>query len=140
MIPIVLETAYAEPRHREMAPGSLGYLNHLRFVAMKCRVKPRTDLFHACALLHATRDASRDAYAEALMRCLAEALGQPARLLAPGTAEKTFDEHWLVQLGRACTAADEGSIRFLLTSRVAKENQRLVRFLVTRISECFSMD
>ena len=30
-------------------PEAWAFLNHLRFVAMECRVKPRTDLFEACA-------------------------------------------------------------------------------------------
>ncbi|MEL6922332.1 MAG: hypothetical protein AAFO77_15190 [Pseudomonadota bacterium] len=116
------------------------FLNHLRFVAMSCRVKPRTDLFQACALLQVQRIASCEAHADALMRCLQEALGQPARLHAPGLDELTFDEMWLLELGRATTRGDEDSIVFLLGRRVATEHRRLVRFLVARISECFSLN
>ena len=121
-------------------PEAWAFLNHLRFVAMACRVKPRTDLFEACALLKVERSATRDAHAEALMRCLSEAFGKPARLYAPGTTEQTFDEQWLMRLGMACGQGDEDSARFLLSSRVAFENRRLVRFLIGRIAECFSLN
>ncbi|MCY4336347.1 MAG: hypothetical protein OXC60_16955 [Litoreibacter sp.] len=124
----------------DIDPAAFAFLNHLRFVAMDCRVKPRTDLFEACALLKVDKAASRNAHAEALMRCLAEALGKPARLYAPGVEEFTFDEQWLIRLGKACTSGDEDSLRFLLSSRVAFENRRFVRFLVGRIAECFYLN
>ncbi|MEL6808343.1 MAG: hypothetical protein AAFO97_11225 [Pseudomonadota bacterium] len=73
------------------------------------------------------------------MRCLAEALAKQPRLLAPGTIEMSFDENWLVQLAEAIAQEDDGSIAFLLNSRVLPEHRRLVRFLVGRISECFSL-
>lgn len=117
--------------------SALAFLNHLRFVAMECRSKARTNLFEACALLHATRTASRDAHAEALMRCLGEALGRPARLHTPGTSETTFDERWLIQLETACRHNDRDSFRFLVGSRVAPQNRRLVAFLVGRIAGHF---
>ena len=116
------------------------FLNHLRFVAMSCRAKPRTDLFEACALLKVERSASCEAHAEALMRCLSDAFGKPARLYAPGTTEQTFDEQWLARLGIACGQGDENSVRFLVSSRVACEDRRLVRFLIGRIAEYFSLN
>ncbi|WP_415400598.1 hypothetical protein [Tateyamaria sp. SN3-11] len=122
-----------------MSPQAFGYLNLLRSKAMDGRAKPRTDLFQACALLQVTRTASREAHAEALMRCLDEALGKRARLHAPGTAEMTFDETWLVELGQAAARNDSASQSFLLGSRVLPQHRRLVRFLVGRISECFSL-
>ena len=137
MVPLRLDIR-AEIAPRTLSPAAMAFLNHLRFVAMGCRTKPRTQLFEACALLQVTRTASREAHAEALMRCLTEALGKPARLHAPGTIELTFDERWLVQLGAACMQDDDSSIRFLLNSRLARENRRFVRFLVSRIAECFS--
>ncbi|MEP4961547.1 MAG: hypothetical protein ABJQ70_00810 [Roseobacter sp.] len=106
---------------------------------MSCRSKPKTDLFEACALLHVQRSKSRDAYAEALMRCLGQALGARARLFAPGTTELTFDERWLVEVGSANMRGDDASLNFLLRSRVAHEHRRLVGFLIARISECFSL-
>ncbi|MEM6408010.1 MAG: hypothetical protein AAF700_06280 [Pseudomonadota bacterium] len=135
----------SQPRAEDrLAPAvdaeAFAFLNHLRFVAMSCRVKPRTDLFEACALLKVDTAASRDAHAEALMRCLSEALGKPARLYSPGVQEFTFDEQWLMQLGRACARGDEDSLRFLLSSRVAFENRRFMRFLVGRIADCFYLN
>ena len=117
-----------------------GYLNLLRMIAMDCRAKPRTQLFEACALLQTDQSASLDAHAEALMRCLDEALGTRARLFAPGVADMTFDERWLVQLGLATARNDEASVSFLLGSRVAREHRRLVRFLIAQISKYFDPD
>lgn len=123
-----------------ISPESRKFLNHLRFVSMKCRSKPRTELFEACALLHVTRNANQQAHAEALMRCLNEALGKQARLYSPGVVEMTFDESWLVQLGMASARMDDISVEFLLKSRVAHQHQRQVRFLVHRISEYFYLN
>ena len=134
------------PRDVEVAsenlfsPNAWAFLNHLRFVAMACRVKPKMDLFEACALLKVERSATRDAHAEALMRCLKEAFGKPARLYAPGTAELTFDEQWLMRFGLACNDDDEDSVRFLLCSRVAFENRRFVRYLIARVAEYFPLN
>lgn len=137
MVPLKLDT-HAELRHQSpLSPADSAFLNRLRFVAMACRVKPRTDLFEACALLQVDRNASQAAHAEALMRCLNEALGQPARLHAPGSVELTFDEMWLLELGRALARSDNGSAAFLVGRRVQPQHRRLVRFLVGRISECF---
>lgn len=139
---MALTTTHAPARHPTAPPATeaMSFLNHLRFAAMQCRVKPRTDLFEACALLKVEKSASRDAYADALMRCLSEAFGKPARLFAPGTTELTFDEHWLLALGQACVRGDEDSQRFLLSSRVGFQNRRLVRFLVGQIADCYALD
>ena len=114
---------------------AFGLLNYLRFVALDCRAKPRTDLFEACALLHATKDRTQQAHAEALMRCIGQALGKPARLYAPGVTEVTFDENWLTQLGLASARQDTASVRFLIQSRVSQENQRLVGYLVHQVAK-----
>jgi hypothetical protein len=119
--------------------GAGAFLNHLRFTAMQCRTKPQTELFQACALLQVSQSDCQVAHSEALMRCLGQALGQPARLLAPGTAELTFDERWLVQVGTACADGDDLSLAFLLRSRVAHENRRLITFLIRRIADCFPL-
>ena len=140
MVPLRLDIS-VEPRTSIPAtPQVFELLNHLRFKAMQCRSKPRTDLFQACALLQVTRSASCEAHAEALMRCLAEALGKSPRLYAPGTVEMTFDETWLVELVRANARDDQASQSFLLGSRVLPEHRRLVRFLVGRISESFPLN
>ncbi|MEO9576452.1 MAG: hypothetical protein ABJ263_04110 [Tateyamaria sp.] len=140
MVPLRLDKS-AEPRPTTpTTPQAFAFLNHLRFKAMECRAKPRADLFEACALLQVTRTANQEAHAEALMRCLAQALGKQPRLHAPGTVEMSFDETWLVELGLACSRDDEASLSFLLGSRILPEHRRLVRFLVGRISEYFSLD
>lgn len=133
MLPLKLDLPARPQPAAPLSTGDAALLDSLRAVAMLCRVKPRADLFHACALLHGDRSASQAAHAEALMRCLAQALGQPARLHAPGAAELTFDETWLLALGRAAARGDEGSVAFLLGRRVAAEHRRLVRFLIRRI-------
>ncbi|WP_299773670.1 hypothetical protein [uncultured Tateyamaria sp.] len=139
MVPLRLDMV-ADPRPiRPVSAEAFAFINHLRFVSMSCRSKPRADLFEACALLHVTRTASQEAHAEALMRCLSQALGKPARLHTPGTLEMSFDETWLIQLGQAVVRRDEASVGFLLRSRVLPEHRRLVRFLVGRISEYFSL-
>lgn len=122
------------PDARREAPT---LLNFLRFTALSCRAKPRTDLFHACALLHVSRSRSLEAHAEALMRCLNDAVGKNLRFHAPGTAEMSFDEAWLVQLSDALLRDDDASASFLLRSRVLPEHRRLVGFLIGRIARSF---
>lgn len=140
MVPLRLPLDHEPQRTPEIGDAAMAYLNHLRFLAMACRAKPRFELFEACALLQTDRSASRDAYAEALMRCLNEALGKPARLHRPGTEELTFDEKWLLQMGLACGRGDAASCQFLLSSRIARENRRLVGFLVSHISDYFHLN
>lgn len=124
---------------QEQSLQAHAFLNYLRFVSMGCRSKPKADLFEACALLHVDQKASGEAHADALMRCLNDTLGKRARLFAPGTTEMTFDERWLTALGCAIAKGDGHSTDFLLKSRVRRSDQRLVHFLVTRISDCFSL-
>lgn len=142
MTPLRLDIAPPAAPNPPPATDGAGdaFLNHMRFVAMGCRVKPRADLFQACALLHADPASTRDACAEALMRCLNDALGVRAKMLSPGVAERSFDEDWLVQLGRACQRGDEGSIAFLLGSRVRRADRRMIRFLVGRVVAWFHLN
>jgi len=139
MVPLRLETGTQFVPERRLSDEAFAFLNHLRFIAMGCRAKRRTDLFEACALLHVARMASREAHAEALMRCLNEALNTQALLHAPGTEEMSFDERWLVALGRAVGREDTPSIQFLMHSRVPKEHRRLVLFLIGQVTECFAL-
>ena len=129
--------AFVSPPAIDIPNDARPFLNHLRFVAMGCRSMRRTDLFEACALLHVTKTATLQAHAEALMRCLHEALGKRPQLFAPGVVQTSFDEKWLVELGLACDRQDTNSVRFLLKSRVAPEHQRLVSFLMHRIAAQF---
>ena len=139
---VALATSEAQWEWPESAPredGQHGFLNHLRFVALGCRARARTDLFKACALLSTDKSQSIRAHAEALVCCLGEALDRRAVLFRPGTAELSFDEAWLVQLAAALHRGDEPSTRFLLQSRVAPQHRRHIRFLIARISEQFSL-
>ncbi|MCV6592987.1 MAG: hypothetical protein OIF48_08560 [Silicimonas sp.] len=115
------------------------FLNHLRFTAMACRAKARTDLFEACALLAVDRSQSRKAHAEALVLSLNEALGKRPIFHRPGDAERSFDEHWILQLARVLAQGDEASATFLLHSRVERAKHRHILFLMSRISEHFSL-
>ena len=137
---VALLTCPSSLEHRSTPPltsAETAFLNAIRFVAMTCRVKPRTTLFEACALLQADTSGTVDAHAEALTRCLREALGKPVRMYAPGTSEITFDESWLLQLARVCASGDDSSASFLVASRIGFENRRLIRFLVGRIASYF---
>ncbi|WP_282127091.1 hypothetical protein [Roseobacter litoralis] len=138
MLPLHSEKWANAAPEQKLEPDALGFLNYLRFVAMNCRAKPHTDLFEACALLHTEHDKTQQAHAEALMRCLNEALGKPARLYAPGVTEMTFDESWLLQLCLASARQDRASVYFLVQSRVAREHRRLITFLVHWITGRFS--
>ncbi|MEM8870930.1 MAG: hypothetical protein AAGE38_11050 [Pseudomonadota bacterium] len=140
MVPLRLDHSAEAVPEQQPSPDAMGFLNLLRFIAMSCRAKPRADLFEACALLQIDRSVSQEVHAEALMRCLNEALGKPARLYSPGVAEMTFDESWLVQLGLASVKGDKSSFNFLLKSRVSHKHQRLVSFLVHRISNYMTPD
>lgn len=137
MLPLRSDFDIAPTGLNDAAKPALNFLNFLRFTALGCRIKPRTDLFHACALLQVTRSQSLEAHAEALMRCLPEALGKTPQLFAPKVVEMSFDERWLDQLGQAAGRNDHASIAFLIRSRVLPEHRRLVTFLVLRISEFF---
>ena len=142
MMPLQLELAEVArplpPKHH-ISDAAFAFLNHLRFTAMACRSKPRADLFQACALLHVTPTATHQAHADALVRCLGEALGKQPKMHAPGTVEMSFDECWLVQLGEAMAQSDDSSVAFLLSSRVRSENRRLIRFLICRTSKHFAL-
>ncbi|MEM7519611.1 MAG: hypothetical protein AAF307_01125 [Pseudomonadota bacterium] len=140
MIPLRSERWSEGAPSSEVQGDALAFINHLRFVSMRCRSKAHTELFQACALLHVGKSTRQEAYSEALMRCLGEALGKPAALFAPGTAELSFDEAWLIQLALATARGDKGSETFLLKSRVAHKNRRLLRFLIGRVAECLVLN
>ena len=128
------------PEAAPVARSQAAFLNHLRFTALGCRAKSRTDLFEACALLALDRTKSLSAYAEALMLCLDQTLGKRAVLFRPGTAEQSFDEAWLLQLAIALSGKDDASATFLLHSRIEPKHHRHIRFLIAHISEHFSLN
>ncbi len=139
MVSLALPTRLECTPVPDVSPESFALLNYLRFVALECRAKPKSDLFEACALLHGDRTASCAAHAEALMRCLNDTLGTRARLFSPGTTELSFDERWLISLGRAINNNENASVDFLLKSRVKPDDRRLICFLIGRVSNYFPL-
>ncbi|MEM6823703.1 MAG: hypothetical protein AAF566_01215 [Pseudomonadota bacterium] len=128
---------YAKVQHG-IGEAGLGILNHLRMVALECRAAARADLFEACALISTHPSLAKTAYAEALIKCLPQAIGKTPRMLRPGETEVTFDEAWIAQLVTASATKDFDSFDFLLRSRVEPWARRNVAFLVTSFSEQFS--
>lgn len=109
---------------------SVALLNIVRLKALRCRSAARTDLFRACAVLSLCKETAWDAYAEALVRCLAEATGKRLILHRPGAQEHSFDEAWLLRLIMCAREGDEDSFGFLVRSRVRASAQRNFSFLI----------
>ncbi|MEM9011228.1 MAG: hypothetical protein AAGE18_08380 [Pseudomonadota bacterium] len=130
----------APPASPSVDPRLLPLLNHLRLVALACRVAARSDLYQACAVLSANAAVARDAYAETLMRSLAQALGQTPIFHRPGVHDTSFDEAWLMRLFAAAANGDQASFHFLIRSRVARPARRNLAYLVWTISEQFPLD
>lgn len=127
------------PRAAQVIPGAWrGILNALRVTALDCRVAAHTDLFHACALLSNKEDTARDAFSQALFKCLSEAISTKPVFYQPGTVELSFDEAWLMRALIASRSGDGDSLSFLIRSRVPKVYQRQVSFLIKGISDQFS--
>ena len=111
-----------------------GVLNRLRVIALRCRVAAQTDLFHACALISTGDRADEDIHAQALFKCLREALGRRGVFYQPGTAEVSFDEAWLMRAVIAASQDDGDSLTFLVRSRVQFNHQRQIAFLIKGIA------
>lgn len=133
------DPAWEWPEAAPLDASETGFLNHLRFTAMACRAKARTDLFEACALLSVDRTQSRKAHAEALVLSLNQALGKRPIFYRPGDTERSFDESWLLRLASTLARGDEASATFLLHSRIERVQHRHILFLMSRISEQFSL-
>ena len=127
------------PRPAALIPGEWrGVLNALRVVALQCRSAARTDLFEACALISNKENTAHDAFAQALFKCLHEAVSVNPEFFQPGTVELSFDEAWLIRALMASKQGDGDSVAFLIRSRVPKIHQRHIAFLIKGISEQFS--
>ncbi len=127
------------PRSAALIPGEWrGVLNALRVVALQCRSAARTDLFEACALISNKQNTAHDAYAQALFKCLRQAVRAAPVFYQPGTVELSFDEAWLIRALMASKQGDRDSVAFLIRSRVPKVHQRHIAFLIKGISEQFS--
>lgn len=121
----------------EFDTGAAALLDVLRQIALTCRSAARTDLFEACAVLSNTPNVANTAYAETLMKSLAQALGTSPVLLRPGVPEVSFDEAWLLRAVEAARRDDQSSFLFLLRSRVPHAARRNLGYLILSVSERF---
>ncbi|WP_341365598.1 hypothetical protein [Yoonia sp. BS5-3] len=137
-LPLLEPIAPASPEVEDFDHDWSNVLNALRMIALECRVAAQTDLFEACALLSNRQQVAQDAHARALLKCLREAISNKPVFYRPGSREVSFDEAWLMRALTAANAGDDDSFTFLLRSRVPKQHQRLVAFLIRGISEQFS--
>ncbi len=133
-IDLPLSRAPAAPR---IDPRARPLLNHLRVVALKCRVSARTDLFEACAMLSTDKSVARAAHAETLMKCLAQATGKRPVMFRPGAEEVSFDEAWLARMVLAAATGDTDSFEFLIRSRVPHWARRNLAFLIHAVAAEF---
>ena len=79
-----------------------------------------------------------DAFAQALFKCLREAVRVTPVFYQPGTVELSFDEAWFIRALMASKQGDGDSGALLIRSRVPKVHQRHIAFLIKGISEQFS--
>ncbi len=137
-LPLLKEIPTAPAAAPEVHHEWRSALNSLRMIALDCRVAAQTDLFEACALLSNKQETAQDAHARALLKCLRQAVSNKPIFYRPGTKEVSFDEAWLMRALVAVKSGDTDSFMFLLRSRVPKQHQRHVAFLIKGISEQFS--
>jgi hypothetical protein len=107
----------------------------LRVLAPACRAQARIDMFRACAMLSQDPMAAGQAYGEALLRVLAQALGRMPVLHRAGSAEMSFDESWLAALFAAHARGDADSVTFLIRRRIAPVAVRHVGFLIAALAD-----
>ena len=136
--PLANEPARQPQSPPDMAAQWRDVLNALRVIALECRVAAQMDLFKACAMLSTQPETARDAHARALIKCLRQVTSRKTTFFRPGTEEISFDEAWLVQALSAIKRGDGDSFSFLVRSRVPREHQRHIGFLIRGISEQFS--
>ena len=121
-----------------LSPEWYGVLNALRITALDCRVAAQTDLFEACAVLSNKEDVARDAFSQALLKCLRKVISTKPIFYQPGTDSLSFDEAWLMRALIASRGGDVHSLAFLIRSRVPKMYQRKIIFLINGISDQFT--
>ncbi|MEM1099935.1 MAG: hypothetical protein AAGH73_00195 [Pseudomonadota bacterium] len=109
-------------------------LNRVRFLAQTCRAEARLDLAVACAAIHACPEKSLDAVATSMVRVLSEAVGSHVSFRAPGAADMSFDEEWLLRVVDRAIAKDTMSVEFLLRRRVPARNHHAFRSIVRAVS------
>lgn len=78
---------------------------------------------------HAGVSSSQEPVAEMLL-ALPRLLQRDPGFQAPGAAERSFDESWLLALAGALRLADADNYRFLLLSRMTPQNASEFHFLL----------
>lgn len=119
-------------RPKDEIPASV---TALRRLAPRCQAGARLDLFRACAMLSTDSGVAARSYAEALLRGLAVVMGRVPVLHQPGAGELSFDEAWIASLLAAAKRGDEGSMRFLLASRLPRHAQRQIGWLAFQLAQ-----
>jgi len=105
----------------------------LRMLMRTCRAKARVDAFQTCALLmHAPQEGAQE-YADALLRVLAAALPNGPIIHAINARERSFDESWLLAVFAAIARKDNGSVTFLLRTRLPLHLRRPVGWLAAEL-------
>jgi hypothetical protein len=115
-------------------PEPSAALNKVRRLAVTCRATRRIDLFHACRMLSDDGAEAGAAFADALIRTLAQGLGRAPVFYRPDAREVSFDERWLMSLMGAVQADDLPSFEFLIRSRLARRTHRHTAFLVRNLA------
>lgn len=105
----------------------------VRVLMRQCRAKARMEVFTACALLQQTPSHLAQAYADALLRTLAQALPNGFVVHAPQATERSFDEDWLLALMAAIARNDTASTAFLLRTRLPQPVRRSVGWLAAQM-------
>jgi len=138
-LPMMEHGAFERPAPTfQMTLAQRAVLNHLRLAAMACRAAARTDLYEACALLTLDGEDAKRTFVETFLKCLPGATRKPITWFAPGAAELSFDESWVMRC-LFCIWDDETSnLSFLLKSRITPADRRYIGFLLGRISDQFS--
>lgn len=117
------------------APAPDATLVMLRILMRQCRAKARMEVFTACALLQQSPSHLAQAYADALLRTLAQALPDGFVVLAPKSVERSFDEDWLMALMDAIAREDHTSATFLLRARLPQPYRRSVGWLAAQVQD-----
>jgi hypothetical protein len=115
-------------------PAPSAALDKVRRLALRCRATRRIDLFRACQMLSEDGREAGTVFADALIRTLAQGLGQAPVFYRPGSREASFDERWLMSLMGAVQAHDLPSFEFLIRSRLARHTHRHTAFLVRNLA------
>ncbi len=111
-----------------------GLLLMLRILMRQCRAKARMEVFTACALLQQLPAQATQAYADALLRSLAQARPDGFVIWPPQTTERSFDESWLLSLMAAIGREDHASVAFLLRRHVPHAYRRSVGWLAAQVA------